>query len=212
MKKSLFGALLLAAPLTLNAGQLNVEYSKFYSHLKKIDKEETANLQFSFGFIHNVRKELCQIESAMLVTQKKDIKVEVNAEQRFTLPIEKALKLANALVAVDIVEPNNQCDMSVQLETVPALLAQTQTPDNLRLILEQYDAFFDTMGSFLSFLMPGVEGLIIWLPENQSYDHLSASGVSVEGSRVVLSKDWIEDNKENFVLPAKPIRITSVVN
>jgi hypothetical protein len=210
MIRHLCGALLILAPLYLQAGQLNVEYSKFYSHLKKIDKEETQGLQFSFGFMHNIKKQLCTINSAELITQKIDIEVAVNESNRFTLPVEKALKLANAIVAIELVEPSNQCDMSVQLETKPNLLNKTLTAEQLRSIMNQYDEFFDNMGSFLSFLMPSVDGLTIILPTNSSYGNTTLPKDSLNGNMLTLTKDWIDKNQQELELPATPIRITAI--
>jgi hypothetical protein len=210
MIKKFFSSLFVFAPLCVQAGALNVEYAKFYSHLKKIDREETSDLQFSFGFMHNTRKQLCIIEAAEIVTQKQDIAIEVNTSNRFTLPVEKALKLANAVVAIELIEPSNQCDMSVQLETKSLLLSKTLTADQLRSILVQYDEFFDNMGSFLSFLMPGVEGLTIVLPTTTSYDNSLLANGSIEGNKLMLTKEWIEENQQPLVLPIKPLRITAV--
>lgn len=212
MIRSLCIALLMFTPLAVQAEQLNVEYAKFYSHLKKIDKEETRDLQFSFGFMHNMKKQLCKIDSAELITQKKDIAVNVNGSNRFTLPVEKALKLANAIVAIELVEASNQCDMSVQLETKPALLKKTLSAEQLRSIMTQYDEFFDNMGSFLSFLMPGVDGLVILLPELSQQVKENFPLGQLDGNKLRLTKDWIEDNQSALELPDIPIRITAIAN
>jgi hypothetical protein len=210
MIRKLCGALLALIPLCIQAGQLNVEYSKFYGHLKKINKDETKDLQFSFGFMHNTKKQLCTINSAELITQKQDIEVEVNQANRFTLPVEKALKLANAVVTIELAEPSNQCDMSVQLETKPALLNKDITADQLRSVMTQYDEFFDNMGSFLSFLMPSVDGLIILLPNDSTYNNDNMPQGSVEGNKLTLTKEWIDNNQDIIELPISPIRITAI--
>jgi hypothetical protein len=160
--------------------------------------------------MHNTKKQLCTINSAELITQKQDIEVEVNQANRFTLPVEKALKLANAVVTIELVEPSNQCDMSVQLETKPALLNKDITADQLRSVMTQYDEFFDNMGSFLSFLMPSVDGLIILLPNDSTYNNDNMPQGSVEGNKLTLTKEWIDNNQDIIELPISPIRITAI--
>lgn len=190
------------------AGQLNVDYSSFYNHLKKIDKTELNALQFAFGFKRVQQSTLCQINKAELVTQKVTMPVEVNADQRFILPSEKALKLANAEVVVELSEPNNQCDMSVQLETKAEYLKTRYTAAELNVLNQQYKTFFDDMGSFLSFLMPSTQGLkLVFAAPPQ----LSAplEGTLIQGNTLILSDAFITAMQDSLELADKPLRITA---
>ena len=120
-------ALLLASSLVSGftfSETIDVEYSRFYSHIKKLDNEDTQALQFAFGFIRVGEGRLCGIEPAEIVTDKKNMPLDVSEEGRFTVPAEKALKLANALVRISLEERANVCDMSVQLETKSEYLKQ----------------------------------------------------------------------------------------
>src|SRR5690606_3256219 len=121
---------------------LTVEYSTFYAHLRKIDDEELNKLQFAFGFKHVGQSALCQINRAIIHTQKVDIPVLVTPDRRFTLPTEKALKLANAEVKIDLQEPANQCDMSVQIQVIPELIRARMSVSELSDFLHQFDLFF----------------------------------------------------------------------
>ena len=161
-------ALFLASSLLVGFGispvaaeTIDVEYSRFYSHVKKLDNEDTQALQFAFGFVRVGEGRLCEVNGAAIVTDKKTMALTVSEEGRFTVPTEKALKLANALVRIDLGERANVCDMSVQLETKPEYLKQYYTKDDLTFLYGQYEAFFNEMGSFLSFMMPSVKGLMI---------------------------------------------------
>ena len=147
MKTLLLLALLGQAVFTQasNAGELEVEYSSFYSHLRKIDKEELNALQFAFGFKKVQETVLCHITKAAVVTQKVTLPVEINEFDRFTLPTEKALNMAKAVVSLELIEPNNQCDMSVQLETKAEYLKTTYSVADLAMLNEQYKTFFDDM-------------------------------------------------------------------
>ena len=148
-------ALFFASSLFIGVGSssvaaetIDVEYSRFYSHVKKLDNEDTQALQFAFGFVRVGEGRLCEVNGASIVTDKKTMPLEVSDEGRFTVPTEKALKLANALVRIDLNERANVCDMSVQLETKPEYLKQYYTKDDLTFLYGQYEAFFNEMGSF----------------------------------------------------------------
>ncbi|WP_340680817.1 DUF2987 domain-containing protein [Paraglaciecola sp.] len=192
------------------AGQLEVEYSSFYSHLKKIDKEDLNALQFAFGFKKVEKSTLCHINHAAVITQKVTFPVEINAFERFTLPTEKALKMAKAVVSLDLTEPNNQCDMSVQLETKAEYLKTNYSVADLAMLNEQYKTFFDDMGSFLSFLMPSTKGLklVFAQPPQVNSQH---DGLSIVANELILSDDWLEAMSSELILAEKPLRIMAIV-
>lgn len=157
--RSLPALLSMAFMSPVHAGELRLDYSSFYSHLRKIDDDELRTLQFAFGFLNVRNGELCKVQNALVHTDKKDIPVKINEQKRFVLPTEKALKLAKAEVHLELAEPNNQCDLSVMLEVKPELIAGGVNGKALANYYEAFDAFFDKMGGFLSFMMPSPEGL-----------------------------------------------------
>ncbi|WP_289030117.1 DUF2987 domain-containing protein [uncultured Paraglaciecola sp.] len=187
---------------------LEVEYASFYSHVKKLQSDDTQALRFAFGFQHIADNRLCKISSAQIVTQKQTLPLVVEANYRFTVPTDKILKMAKAIVVLDINDQANQCDISVQLETKPQYLKMHYPQDELDYLLEQYTAFFDDMGGFLSFMMPAVEGLVFHFDVN-SKPFNSELGLQ-QGNRLILHSDDIK-NAKNFNLPIKPIRITALV-
>lgn len=200
---SLVGCLLLALPIA--AEQIRVEYSSFYSHTRKLQDEDLQALQFSFGFKHITENRLCQINSAYIHTQKKTLPLSVNNENRFSLPTEKALKMAKAEVVVALQEAANKCDMSVQLETKPTFLKSRYSAEELKVIFNQYQNFFDEMGGFLSFLMPSATGLnfvfkqpVVDIPQ----------GGTANGSIVTLDQAFI-DKGQGVDWQDVPIRITA---
>lgn len=208
MKRWLLAAIIL--PTGLLAQPLVVEYSTFYSHLRKLQNVETDALQFAFGFKKVQSSVLCHIDSAYIHTQKQNLDIDVSAEQRFSLPTEKILKLARAEVILELQEPANQCDMSVQLETKSDWLKTSYKPTELNTLYAQYETFFADMGSFLAFLMPSVTGLTIHFTDpqlNVSVDH----GLHIEQGKLALSKNWLANNK-GLTLPVKPLRITANVS
>lgn len=108
--------------------QLTVEYKTFYSHLRKIDAEDTPSLQFAFGFMNEQTKAPCIINKALIHTQKVDIPLALNAMNRFSLPKERALKLADAEVTVQFEHAHqNACQLSMLLQANPLWLAELPT-------------------------------------------------------------------------------------
>jgi len=191
------------------ADTLTVEYSSFYSHVKKLDDPSTDALRFAFGFMHIAQQRLCHISSAEIVTQKQTIPLTVENNNRFTVPTDKILKLARAKVVIELEDQANQCDMSVQLETLPSFLKTQYSHDELLLLFDQYQAFFDEMGGFLSFMMPSAKGLLFHF---NSDVHLpkSLQQLADDKGTITLSKTWLLQQK-GLELPNKPLRITAIV-
>ena len=206
----LVSALCGLSALTAHAESIDVEYSRFYSHVKKLDNEDTQALQFAFGFIRVGEGRLCGINNAEIVTDKQTLPLEVSNEGRFTVPAEKALKLANALVRIDLKEAANVCDMSVQLETKTEYLKQYYSQEELSFLFEQYAAFFNEMGSFLSFLMPSVKGLMIQF-DDKNLDFITPQGVQINNGVLQLEQQWISEAK-GLTLPHAPLRITAMAS
>jgi hypothetical protein len=192
------------------ADQVEVAYKTFYSHVKKLDNEDTQALQFAFGFTHVQSGKLCQINSARISTEKKQMPLKVSKEQRFTIQSEKALNLANAKVIIDFKEPSNQCDISVQLETKPEYLKEIYTHDELGFLYEQYEAFFNEMGSFLSFMMPNVSGLMLQF-EDTNLNEATKTGERISEGTLMLNDEWFA-NKRDLRLQRKPLRITAIAS
>ena len=191
------------------ADTLEVEYASFYSHVKKLDDPETNALRFAFGFQHIADKRLCHISSAQITTQKQTLPLIVENYSRFTVPTDKILKMAKAKVIIELEDQANQCDMSVQLETLPSFLKIQYSHDELLLLFNQYQAFFSKMGGFLSFMMPSAEGLLLHFEEVVDFQQGLQALVDENGA-IALSKTWLQQ-KKSLELPNKPLRITAIV-
>lgn len=191
------------------AEQLDVNYSSFYGHVKKIDKEETDRLRFAFGFKHIADDRLCKIDDVNIVTQKQTIPLILENNVRFTVPVDKVLKMAKALVSIQFDDNANQCDMSVQLETKPEFLQTRYTYEELKVLFDQYQAFFSNMGGFLSFMMPSSEGLVFHFDKGTKIPSELTHIVDTSGN-LMLNKEWFEQ-KVGLILDSKPLRITALV-
>jgi hypothetical protein len=201
------GALLIS-PL-LMAQTIEVAYGSFYSHVKQLNNPDTDALQFAFGFKHIDHGRLCEISSAAIVTEKQRLVLKVNQDNRFLVPTDKILKLARAQVVIELADQPNKCDMSVQLETQPQYLKTQYSSEDLSMLFSQYQSFFADMGSFLSFLMPSAEGLILSFAEELNLPS-ELSHLLDESGKIQLSEDWISLG-QSLSLPVKPLRITSRV-
>lgn len=190
------------------ADMLPVEYKGFYSHLRKLKGDELNALQFAFGFKNVQSDKLCNINRAVIITDKKDIPVSVSPANRFTLPTERALRLADAIVLIDLQEAHNQCDMSVQLETKAEYLKMQYQQEELQMLFMQFDSFFDEMGSFLWFLMPDLESINLVFETTETTVILDDT-LSIKNGILSLSQSQIEQ-LSTLTLPMKPIRISPV--
>tara|TARA_R110002153_G_scaffold15822_8_gene56313 strand:- start:22289 stop:22924 length:636 start_codon:yes stop_codon:yes gene_type:complete len=191
------------------AETLEVEYSSFYSHVKKLDDPSTAALRFAFGFMHIAEKRLCHVSSAQIVTQKQTLPLNVENNYRFTVPTDKILKMAKAKVVIELNDQANQCDMSVQLETLPSFLKTQYSHEELLLLFNQYQAFFEEMGGFLSFMMPSPKGLLFHFDTAVNFPTELQSLLNKNGE-IALSQKWLMQ-QHGLELPNKPIRITAIV-
>lgn len=210
MKHWIAGTLLLFCAQSAVAEVLEVEYSRFYSHLRKLNSDDVQALEFAFGFSRVGQGRLCDIKSAEIVTDKKTMPVTVTNEQRFTLPQEKALKLANALIRIELEESANVCDMSVQLQTKPEYLKTHYSADELAMLVEQYEAFFNEMGSFLSFMMPSVKGLTFQF-DDESMSRPVKDAPNINAGYLQLPEAWLKQEK-SLTLPEKPLRVTAIAS
>lgn len=206
---SIIAAIYIGCSAIATAETLQVEYKSFYSHVSKLRGEDTTALQFAFGFMNIRSKTLCSIESAHISTQKQQIPLIVSEENRFTVPTERALNLAKALVVIELKDPANICDMSVQLETKPEYLKTSYSKQDLDFLFDQYTAFFDKMGSFLSFLMPNVNGITVYFKDS-NYSQGLDGGLSVEAGKLTLTERDLA-NVSMLNLPRKPLRITAEI-
>ena len=196
-----------ALSFDVKANELVVDYKSFYSHARKINNDEMNALQFAFGFININSKKLCSIESARISTEKQQIPLEVSKENRFTIPVERALRLADAKVVLSLTEAVNICDMSVQLETKPEFLKIKYSAQELETLFTQYEAFFDDMGGFLSFMMPSVKGLNIYFKDQNLVKDL-VHGLRVENGVLLVQQSQFV-SLASIELPNKPVRITA---
>lgn len=191
----------------VEAETISVEYAKFFSHTRKLDADDTHALQFAFGFLHVGTQELCHLNSVSIVTPKQRQAVAVSGENRFVLPSDKVLKLAEAQVVVDMQERANQCDLSVQLETKPEFLKTHYSADELSFIFRQYQAFFNEMGGMLSFMMPQVTGLHFYVSTDTRLKQ-NTDGLTIKAGQLSVSEQWWSANKQ-LILSETPLRITA---
>lgn len=206
--KALLITLLITLTSTAAQGEIiSVEYKRFYSHVNKLNGEDTSALQFAFGFLRVGTQKLCEINSAKIVTQKQTIELDVSLENRFVVPTERVLKLAEAEVVVDLGERANLCDMSVQIETTPNYLKTAYSAEDLDFLKQQYDAFFNEMGGFLSFMMPSVNGLVFRF-HDATLDAALHNGLSITNGMLMIDSTWLEQGK-TLSLPVAPMRITA---
>ncbi|AWL11961.1 hypothetical protein HMF8227_01486 [Saliniradius amylolyticus] len=217
MRSILLIPVLAALCCPVNANTLELDYKSLYSHVRKLDDDTMPALQFAFGLLDNrsTGGQLCQIQSATLVTQKKKFELPVTEEGRFTVWAERALKMAKAKVKLQLTESAEHCDMSVQLEAKPEYNKTQYDLAELRALSEQYQVFFDEMGSFLSFLMPGTQGIQLQFDVAPMPGEVTLNGkpvdLPVHDRQIRLSSSWLTEQGGELSLPKAPKRITAWV-
>lgn len=199
----------------LQADTLELDYASLYSHTRKLDPETMPALQFAFGFAHRHQQRLCVIKRAFIHTQKQDIALHVTPENRFTVPSERALKLAKAVVNIELADKVDDCDMSVQLETTKEYLKASYLVEELAELHRQYVEFFDQMGGLMSFLMPQVQGLVVHFerqPAGPARINGDLPGPEITDQQMRFSNEWLElQQNATLHLPAQPRRIVAWV-
>jgi|GEM_PF-3912839 len=193
-----------------NDAFLSVEYKKFYIHLRKLDPEDMPRLHFAFGFILPKTKAICPIENVYIHTPKQDIPITTAHTNRFSLPKERALKLAEAEVHVrfqsqfllDYGVTADMCNLSVRLEAnLPQKAALP--PTELQSLNIEFKTFFEKMGAGLfSFMMPEPHGVKLHLKQEyaSTQSHGLFQGMRISNGTVLLEDHWIRDNHQNLDL------------
>lgn len=189
---------------------LNVEYKNFYTHLRRLDPEDLPHLHFAFGFILPKSKATCVIDNVYIHTPKKDIPVAITSASRFSLPKERALKLADAEVHIRF-QPQflqeysvtaDACNLSVRLEA--NLPRQSALPaSELQTLNAEFKTFFENMGAGLfSFMMPEPHGIKLHLKSDYASDrsHGLFQGMNISNGMVFLEDSWIRNNHQNLDL------------
>lgn len=191
------------------ASDLTLTYDSFYRHLKKVNKEDMDQLTMAFGFTKQNTSAVCAMSEVQIHTPKLDIPVAIDDQNRFELPIERALKQAKAEVDIKFVEDDiRECFVSIQLRVRSQLYRSQLQAEDLTVYLEQFDEFFSNAGSFFSFLLPKPTGLVIQFDDNESLlkaiEGTDLAGITKEESRLFLSRDWLAQNNEVISLSMPP--------
>ncbi len=192
------------------ANVLKLEYKSFYSHLRQLNDEQLQTLEFAFGFAHVDSSELCRIDSGEIVTDKKTLPVTIGDDNRFTLPTERALKLANAQLHLQIQQRPNQCDLSVLVRVKPVLLEQGLKAADLPVYAQAFDAFFEEMGGLFSFLMPKPKGVQVFVRDSETLPASLQSYYQNNGS-LVLPKDSFAKLNQDDVRSLEVVKIVAAM-
>lgn len=190
---------------------LKVAYKNFYTHLRKLDPQTLPRLHFAFGFVLPESKALCPLDEVFIHTPKKDIPIAIFNTNRFSLPRERALKLADAEVYIrfkaDFFEQHavtaEACDLSVRLEADLLQHTTLSVPD-LQALNADFKTFFDNMGiGLFSFMMPETQGIKIHLQPSNTTDGDTTDkpeelfhGVTIANGVVFLDDNWIGRNQQ----------------
>lgn len=195
-----------------NSADLTLTYDSFYRHLKKVNKDDMDQLTMAFGFTKQNTTAVCAINEVKIRTPKVDIPIAIDEQNRFELPIERALNQAKAEVDIKFNDDDiHECFVSIQLRVRSQLYRTQLQSSDLVVYLEQFDEFFSNAGSFFSFLLPKPTGLVIQFENNESMlkatEGADLTGMIKEESRLFLSREWLDKNHSVISLNAPPLAI-----
>lgn len=190
---------------------LEIKYADFYSHLRKLDKETLTELRFSFGLI-DAQIEPCVIEQGIIITDKKKIPINIQDNNRFVLPTERALKLAKAMVNLELAHSTTDCNLSVLIEIEPVLLKESLTRDKLLRFYASFKQFFEDMGGMFSFLMPEPSGLLVTSESHTELQILSSKySALVNGSSIELPLSLINQLTNEDLASLSVVQVSALM-
>ncbi len=189
---------------------IEMEYHDFYRHIQNLRHQDTNGLTYSFGFMHINTQQLCQINEAELILKNQTIDLTIDSENRFEMPSTDDPDLANGKVSLDIKEPPAECEMSVRLETKAEYLKTKYSKEELINIKRQYISFFNEMGSFMSFGVPSVNGLMITFDNKDLYHDIKDIG-KIQNGFIIIENQVLNDI-DTIIFPEIPARITALTS
>ncbi|MBO1255058.1 DUF2987 domain-containing protein [Alteromonas sp. 5E99-2] len=210
MKSLLVLILSLSFVLEAWGNTIETKYYDFHRHIQNLRHPDTSKLTYSFGFIHVDTQTLCQINEATLALKDQTIDLIVDTEYRFKMPSTDDSELANGKVVLDVIESPDACEMSVRLETKEEYLKVKYSKEDLNDIKRQYVAFFNEMGSFMSFGVPSVNGLMITFDNKYLYHDFKGIG-KIQNGFMIIENQMLSDI-DTIIFPEVPARITALTS
>lgn len=110
----LLPTLALAQP-SLASQQLELQYATFYSQMKTAAKGDFGQARLGFYLTDPQNGQRCSLLSARVSTPEREVPAEVTVDSELRLPYDDDLNLDKASVWVELGEPHERCDLSVQV-------------------------------------------------------------------------------------------------
>ncbi|MFC5708439.1 DUF2987 domain-containing protein [Aeromonas eucrenophila] len=118
MKRFRYGvaaSLLMLPAMVLAQPSLELQYGTFYSQMKTFAKGEFGQARLGFYLTDPQNGQRCTLTSARVTTDDREVAAEVTPDSELRLPYDDDLNLDKASVLVELGEPHESCDLSVQV-------------------------------------------------------------------------------------------------
>lgn len=107
--------ILALAQSSLASQQLELQYATFYSQMKTAAKGDFGQARLGFYLTDPQNGQSCSLLSARVSTPERVVPAEVTMDSELRLPYDDDLNLDKASVWVELGEPHERCDLSVQV-------------------------------------------------------------------------------------------------
>ena len=167
MKRFRYGAaasLLMLPTMVLAQPSLELQYGTFYSQMKTFAKGEFGQARLGFYLTDPQNGQRCTLTSARVTTADREVAAEVTPDSELRLPYDDDLNLDKASVLVELGEPHERCDLSVQVmadmpEGALEVSAMQAGQQDMQKLLDKL------AGMVGKYFLPGMEGVRISLAQ-----------------------------------------------
>ncbi|MGY3857959.1 DUF2987 domain-containing protein [Aeromonas intestinalis] len=200
MKKSDAGlaATLLLIPalgLAQPSQPLELQYATFYSQMKTAARGDFGDARLGFYLTDPQNSQRCTLLSARVSTPEREVPAEVTVDGELRLPYDDDLNLDKASVWVELGEPHERCDLSVQ---VMADAPKGLRVKELQVRQQQMMALLDKLAGMIGkHFLPKMEGVRISLVSPSGTAYLSEGdrrlALPWQDGQLLLSNDQLAD-------------------
>ena len=201
MKKTGAATLLLLPVLglaqpALASQALELQYATFYSQMKTAAKGDFGDARLGFYLTDPQNGRRCTLSSARVSTPEREVPAEVTVDGELRLPYDDDLNLDKASVWVELGEPHERCDLSVQvMADVPQRELRVSELQARQL---QMQALLDKLAGMIGkHFLPKMEGVRISMvsPSGTAYliDGARQLALSWKDGQLLLSQAQLAD-------------------
>jgi hypothetical protein len=201
---------LFVMPFNTTAKEFVMSYDGFYDRLKVVNKGDFEYARVNFYISDIATNQVCAIKSGVILTENNEYPLNFTEKAQLLLPFDKQLDSDKAVIVVEPVNPNHDCQLKLQIEA-SEIEEHLLTKQFLYKINEELDELLtDLSGFFVSklmwFLLPEQKGVAVTFSKPVT---LNDDDINCEENVCYFSvNDDYEDNTHIMDSGANIIKIT----